>query len=417
MKKLITILLLFSSLIFGQPGTDLDLGDIAFTGYRSDGDDAFSFVLLKDILSGTEITFTDQGWLSVGGFFPDEPENTIVWTSNSQMFYGTQILIQDNGTGTGELITSIGTVSGAIGLSDKGDQLFAYQGSVPTVGDEGNFIAAIQMNGKWDEDAIDKETSAMPAIFQPNGTYCLFIDPEVDNAVFKCLKSADANTLRAAVNNQSNWEVSGSYKDPYPFSIPNCTEPLPVELVMFEASINKENVNLNWQTATEVNNFGFNVERKPETGEWNKVGFVEGHGNSNSPKYYCYTDKLLKKSGKYLYRLKQIDIDGTFEYSDAIEIILIAPDKFQLSQNYPNPFNPTTTISFSIPEDANVELQIYNLLGEEKAKLTNKLYSAGTYSLNLNASSLTSGVYIYSLKVNTVNGENVIQNKKMILAK
>lgn len=113
MKYFITTILIFSTIISAQ--TNLSLGDIAFTGYRSDGDDAFSFVLLKDIENGTQIVFTDQGWMSAGGFFPDEPENIIYWTSTSEMIYGTQILIQDDGSGL--LITSMGNVNGDIGLS------------------------------------------------------------------------------------------------------------------------------------------------------------------------------------------------------------------------------------------------------------------------------------------------------------
>ena len=141
---------------------------------------------------------------------------------------------------------------------------------------------------------------------------------------------------------------------------------LPVELSSFSASIIGSIVKLNWKTETEVSNYGFDIERKAgsrlsEVGNFEKIGFVEGHGNSNSPKYYSFEDINLT-TGKYSYRLKQIDTDGQFEYSKVIEVDLDAPMKYELSQNYPNPFNPITTIQFSIPQAVEVKLMIYNIL-------------------------------------------------------
>ena len=139
---------------------------------------------------------------------------------------------------------------------------------------------------------------------------------------------------------------------------------LPVELSFFSASIISSSVKLSWQTATEVNNYGFEVERQSHTStplsltEWEKLGFVTGNGNSNSPKTYSFVDNKIS-AGKYSYRLKQIDNNGQFEYSKTIEVDLGAPKKFELSQNYPNPFNPTTTIRFSLPEALTVKLTIY----------------------------------------------------------
>jgi hypothetical protein len=185
---------------------------------------------------------------------------------------------------------------------------------------------------------------------------------------------------------------------------------LPVELTTFTASISNNSVKLLWETETEVNNFGFDVERKNQ--EWEKIGFEEGHGNSNSPKYYSFTDKSIEASGKYLYRLKQVDIDGTFEYSDEVEISLGSPNNFELAQNYPNPFNPTTSISYSIPNDGNVTLSIYDVIGNEVAVLVNGNKSAGTYSQNFDASNLTSGIYFY-----TIRADNFVETKKMLLIK
>jgi hypothetical protein len=206
--------------------------------------------------------------------------------------------------------------------------------------------------------------------------------------------------------------------------------PLPVELTTFTANIVDDKVSLNWQTATEVNNYGFNVERKPDTGDWMKVTFVEGAGNSNSPKNYSFTDNTIISAGKYYYRLKQIDIDGSFEYSDVVEIDMLTPTEFELNQNYPNPFNPTTTIKYSIPNTSShfekgrtevgletkniqsVQLKVYNILSREITTLVNKEQAPGNYEVVFDASSLPSGVYYYQLKTG-----NNIEVKKMLLLK
>jgi len=182
---------------------------------------------------------------------------------------------------------------------------------------------------------------------------------------------------------------------------------LPVELSSFSASIIGSIVKLNWKTETEVNNYGFDIERKEgsrlsEVGTFEKIGFIQGNGNSNSPKYYSFEDNNLT-AGKYSYRLKQIDTDGQFEYSKVIEVDLDAPMKYELSQNYPNPFNPVTTIQFSIPEAREVKLMIYNILGEQVAELVNESKEAGVHTINFNAAELNSGLYIYKLTAGNFN--------------
>ncbi len=194
------------------------------------------------------------------------------------------------------------------------------------------------------------------------------------------------------------------------------TLPLPVELTSFTANVNGNNVILHWQTATEVNNYGFEIERSTGKTTWSKIGFVEGNGTSNSPKEYSFTD-VVSQSGKYSYRLKQIDIDGSYKYSDVVEVNIGTPEKFELGQNYPNPFNPTTTIKYSIPnvrakDFSPVQLTIYDVLGRKIATLVNKKQSPGNYSVNFNASNLTSGIYFYTLRAGSF-----VQTRKMILIK
>ena len=197
---------------------------------------------------------------------------------------------------------------------------------------------------------------------------------------------------------------------------------LPVELTTFAASVHNNTVSLNWITATEVNNYGFDVERasiplsmsssKVEARKWSKLDFVKGNGNSNSPKSYSFIDNSVSISGKYNYRLKQIDIDGKYEYSNEIEVEVGIPELFEVAQNYPNPFNPSTTISFSIPEKSEVSIQIYNMLGQKVYTLVNENLEAGKYSYNFDASAISSGTYIYRV----TSGDN-IETRKMLLIK
>ena len=191
---------------------------------------------------------------------------------------------------------------------------------------------------------------------------------------------------------------------------------LPVELSSFTASIIKSNINLKWQTKTEVDNYGFEVERKVskkdlESGSWVKMGFVPGHGNSNSPKNYTFIDKNPSGGSKFVYRLKQIDSDGKFEYSDEVEIEMV-PDKFELFQNYPNPFNPVTNIKFALPKTTKVAINVYNLLGEKVATLLNEDKEAGYYEVKFDGSNFSSGIYIFRLTAG-----DFVQTKKMTLIK
>ncbi len=172
--------------------------------------------------------------------------------------------------------------------------------------------------------------------------------------------------------------------------------PLPVELTSFTAAIVEKGVLLNWKTATEVNNYGFEILRSAQNYNWENIGFVQGHGNSNSPKKYSFEDDN-PPGGKVQYRLKQIDTDGQFEYSDVIEIVVGAPIKFELFQNYPNPFNPATIISYSIPEATFVKINVYNILGERVAQLVNGFKEAGEYNIHFDAGNLQSGIYVYQI--------------------
>ena len=186
---------------------------------------------------------------------------------------------------------------------------------------------------------------------------------------------------------------------------------LPVELSSFTANINNNTVTLCWKTETEINNYGFDIERKTINSDWAKIGYIQGSGNSNAPKEYTYLDKSPIGGSKFEYRLKQIDNDGQFEYSDVIEVD-VDPTEFELYQNYPNPFNPSTKIRYQLPNESKVVIKIYNILGAEVMELVNEQKEAGTYEVEFNAANLSSGTYIYKL-----NADNFVENKKMILLK
>jgi subtilisin family serine protease len=191
---------------------------------------------------------------------------------------------------------------------------------------------------------------------------------------------------------------------------------IPVELTSFTAAADENSVILNWSTASETNNSGFAIERKTSLDErWKEIGFVPGFGTTTQRKSCSFTDENLTM-GSYSYRIKQIDLDGTFEYSNAIVVEVYAPEKYTLAQNFPNPFNPSTTIEFSIPQISNVTIEIYNIVGELVASLVNKTLDAGYHRINFNANNLPSGTYVYQLKASGQNGI-FTETKKMLLMK
>lgn len=185
---------------------------------------------------------------------------------------------------------------------------------------------------------------------------------------------------------------------------------LPVELTSFTASVVDNGVVLNWTTATEINNQGFEVQRSVNGKDFNTVGFVKGNGTTTEAQKYSYFDAVT--SGKYTYRLKQMDFNGTFEYTKTVEVNASIVSAYDLIQNYPNPFNPSTTISYAVKDAGLVTLKVYNVLGDEVATLVNEVQAAGMHDVRFDASSLSTGVYFY-----TLNAGNFTATKKMILTK
>ncbi len=189
---------------------------------------------------------------------------------------------------------------------------------------------------------------------------------------------------------------------------------IPVELKTFGYKIDDNKVVLNWSTASELNNHGFELERCTQNREWRTIGFVEGNGTTTEIQNYIYTDDLFEiNTEKIFYRLKQVDFDGQFNYSSELEIELeITPTDFNLFQNYPNPFNPVTIIKYSVPKSAYVTITIHDTIGQLVRKLVNETKAPGYYQVEFDGAALPNGIYFYTLA-----SDNVITTKKMVLLK
>ena len=187
--------------------------------------------------------------------------------------------------------------------------------------------------------------------------------------------------------------------------------PLPVELTAFGGMYINGKVDLYWKTATEKNNYGFEIQRADGSKNWKKIAFVAGAGNSNAPKDYNYSD-FNPSTSEVFYRLKQIDNDGTFEYSSEIKVNLEIPTEYALEQNYPNPFNPSTKISFSVPTAGNVTITLYDINGQVVGEIVNGLYAAGKHTVNFFGTGLSSGVYFYR-----ITAGKFVQTRKLVLMK
>ncbi|MBM2841147.1 MAG: hemagluttinin repeat-containing protein, partial [Bacteroidetes bacterium] len=198
--------------------------------------------------------------------------------------------------------------------------------------------------------------------------------------------------------------------------------PLPITLSSFTATIvNQGRVRLDWTTISEINNYGFEVQKSSENQNSYQVipnSFIPGNGTTNEPHSYSFTDNTAS-SGRWFYRLKQIDLDGTIHFTDGIQVDVLTsvtekplPKEFALDQNYPNPFNPTTRIEYAVPRESHVRLVIYNLLGQQVATLVDEVKSAGYYTVSFSATEFSSGLYFYKM-----NAGNISFLKKMMLVK
>lgn len=458
--------------MFGTPSSSTLGTFLVSSGWTSGSTDFLSVIKIESPLSSPTFTntFVSLGDIHSTSSFPDAPQlgtSTLIETNDSRtlnavwrsdILWAVNCVNPPSGTDAGQITAhwyKIST-SGAPSLSDQSN-----------IGGESiatgcyTFFPSIAVNSSND---IVVGFSASASTIYPGCYYTgrLSTDPAGTTITPDVVKAGVDYYYRAFGGTRNRWgDYSGASVDPsddqtfYVFNEYALTRgtvlplyptedgrwgtafgvvpvgALPVELSSFTAKVLKSGgVQLNWRTETEVSNYGFEIERTaplnpPKGGtseEWQTIGFVEGHGNSNSPKEYLFTDKSVF-GGKYSYRLKQIDTDGSFEYSKEIEVDAgNIPGGFVLEQNYPNPFNPTTTIKFAVAETQKAELKVFDLLGNEVAVLFNGIADGGKiYEVEFDSHSglpsgevrnLTSGVYFYRLET-----ESKVENRKMLLLK
>ncbi len=334
-------------------------------------------------------------WTASGA--PISYSHTITTASNTYTFFGTGIIIEFSG------VTGSGTCT-VERYDNSPAQNVSFTGTSPSVQSQYRFV--INASGFTFTSALMRIIpSQLPnaGIANPQ-TVRVYRRPSVGTGAFSELPNAFnpsfPNEVRATTTAFSEFILGSD----------DASNQLPVELTHFGFRKVDVGIELRWTTASELNNAGFEVERKSEGATWNTLGFVRGNGTTTEAQSYSFLDRTA--SGKVQYRLKQLDFDGQFEYSPIIEVDAGLPKTFALEQNYPNPFNPTTIISYQLPTASTVSLKVYDVLGKEVATLVNGRQEAGTYNFNFNASNLASGIYFYRLQAG-----NFVQTKKMMLVK
>ncbi|MCL5030344.1 MAG: lamin tail domain-containing protein [Bacteroidetes bacterium] len=437
MKYYFKILMLFIILIFntsrGQQAGYVVIAEIYGGGGNSGAYYKNDFILLYN---PTASSVSLNGW-SVQYAAATSSSWSLTNLSGSISAGGYYLIQEDTGTG-GSADLPTPNISGSIAMSATAGKVALVNSTTALSGTNAVTDPSVVDFVGYGGTANEFETAAAPA-------------PSNSASIRRKDNSENSNSAGFG-SGGSGWDSNNNSSDftVATLSISNTT--LPVEFTSFIANIFNSSVQLKWQTATEVNNYGFEVERlnpphnplpggeekypshnplpggeekypplSPLPGGekkgWVKIGFVNGNGNSSSTKDYTFIDPAIGtgkniSSGKYSYRLKQIDNNGAYKYSNVVEVSFMKPAKFALEQNYPNPFNPSTTISFSIPIYFTHCLKLYDVLGREVQTLINENRKAGTHNINFYANNLSNGVYMYKLTAG-----NYSEIKKMILLK
>ena len=405
MKKLLILWVCLTGIYYAQSQTTLSAGDIAFVGYNSDNGcclaDSFCIVVLKALSTGTQIRFTDIGYDDFLPGFASTGEDEFVWTATAPVGLYQYIVFWNN---AGTPMSSTGSCSGSgLSLSSTGDQVIALQG---TLASPTSIISGIHMNvgiffnvTNWDDGSgTGTNNSDLPPGLT-NGVNAITFTTEVDNAVYNGPSGGDVATIRANINNSANWFTDNINNVAVPPAVN-----LPVELISFSASPSGNKITLQWVTASEQNNAGFEIQRSPVVpgAAWERIGFVAGAGNSNEPRYYSFTDNNPSGGASFYYRLKQTDFDGGYKYSAILTASLTGLPGATLMQNSPNPFTRSTAIRFYIPGNTRVKLQVFDMQGREVVTLADKPMTAGYHIIywqgnNNRGVQAADGIYVYRL--------------------
>ncbi len=402
------IFMVFSNL-FSQ--TVLQPGDVTVIGVNCDNPDDFAFLLMRDIDTGTEIRFTDNGWLAAGGFRGGE--GIQIYTAPFQIPAGTVLVFSE--------VAGNFTSSGTFALSSSGDQLLVYQGDESTP----SLIYAVNIFGAavWQDDATSSNASALPAGLI-NGETAVALQ-EFDNVIYSgSLNFPTPAQARLAISNPANW--LGDDLNRFELGLIGDFS-LPVKLSSFTSSSGDGIVVLSWSTESETDNMGFEILRSLEqdSGYVTLAGYrdypsLRGQGNTNVRTVYRFEDRSVRNDMLYWYQLVDVDMNGQRTFHGPLSATPHAaggevvnrgagdyPVTFELFQNYPNPFNPSTRIEFDIPErlgtDLEIRLSVSDLLGRELKILYSGAMAAGRYRVEWDGTddsgkSMPAGIYFANLR-------------------
>ncbi|MCW8803957.1 MAG: T9SS type A sorting domain-containing protein [Ignavibacteriaceae bacterium] len=338
------------------------------------------------------------------GIYYNWANSVVVSNNGNYVAVGTLIFVsasEYNGTVKLYKTSNGGTVSWR--YEDCGDAVTAV-----SFNDLGNVLAA----SSWG--AMDNSTPDLYVFKVWEGNTPVFT-VNTNGSFFDDALSSDGSTLITS-GKAVHARTFGNGGLAYNVFVDTSDTNVPVELESFTGKVSDGNVTLEWTTATEINNQGFEIQRSFDS-EFQTIGFVDGHGTTTETRSYIFVDRNVN-AGSYIYRLKQMDFNGSYEYSPVVNVDVSAPNEFSLSQNYPNPFNPSTKIDFSLAVDSKVTLKVFDVLGQEVTSLiNNNNLEAGLHSVDFDASALNSGIYFYILKAENDRSKNFISIKKMILMK
>ncbi|MCO6472917.1 MAG: S8 family serine peptidase [Melioribacteraceae bacterium] len=379
----------FNFKYYGQTKTKVYVSTNGFLSFSPITEAAFSNRELPDPITPNDIIagFWDDLINTPGGkvYYRTEQSKLIIQYTNWEPYSGTgtftfQYVISANGSITVYYKTMNGTLNSCSVGIENGNGTDGLQVAYNSIYLKNNFALKFHTDPEW---------------LELNNTSGRIYN---SNSVLLQLTMFSADYPEGVYS--MDVEISSNDPDENPVMVPVqmiIDGSVPVELSNFSADINENNVLIKWKTITETNNQGFSIERKTNSLDWNEIIFIDGKGNSSEHVEYNYIDKNLE-IGKYSYRLKQLDLDGSFTYSNVIEAEITAPDKFELYQNYPNPFNPVTQIKFTIPEEADVKINLYDITGRLVKNIVNQKLVPGIHYLEIDGTNLASGVYIVRMQ-------------------